>query len=253
MRHFITLLRNEIWKLLISPSTYIAAFLFLLVMGFLFQLILLEYASDPKEENPSITFFRLFFLPVFFMVPLLTMKSVAEERATGTIETLMTTPVTATEVILSKFCAGYLYYSLLWMFTGTFHILFYSFVQEDSLFDPYPIVGGYAYVAISGGLFLSLGIFASTLTRSQLIAGIVSFSLVFGFIVVGSFLDEMALPWIDQPRWVEILANHTDVLQHMRDFSSGIIDTRAIVLYASCSLAFLFLSILILEYREGGC
>ena len=230
MRHFITLLRNEIWKLLISPSTYIAAFLFLLVMGFLFQLILLEYASDPKEENPSITFFRLFFLPVFFMVPLLTMKSVAEERATGTIETLMTTPVTATEVILSKFCAGYLYYSLLWMFTGSFHILFYSFVQEDSLFDPYPIVGGYAYVAISGGLFLSLGIFASALTRSQLIAGIVSFSLVFGFIVVGSFLDEMALPWIDQPRWVEILANHTDVLQHMRDFSCGIIDTRAIVL-----------------------
>ena len=132
----------------------------------------MDYASDPKEENPSITFFRLFFVPVFFMVPLLTMRSVSEERSRGTIETLMTTPVTATEVILSKFTAGYLYYAVLWAFTGCFHILFYSFVQEDSLFDPYPIIGGYAYIAVSGTLFLSLGIFSSALTRSQLVAGL---------------------------------------------------------------------------------
>ncbi len=252
MRHFFTLLRNELWKLLITPSTYIAAFLFLLIMGFLFQLILLDYANDPKEENPSITFFKLFFIPVFFMVPLLTMKSVAEERASGTIENLMTTPVTVTEVILSKFAAGYIYYTLLWAFTGSFHILFFSFVQKDSIFDPYPIIGGYAYIAISGALFLSQGIFASSLTRSQLIAGIVSFTLVFGFIVVGSYLDELALLWVNQPEWIDTLAKHTDVLQHMRDFSSGIIDTRAIVLYVSCSLAFLFMSILIVEYSEGG-
>ena len=252
MRHFFTLLRAELWKLLINPSTYIAAFIFLLIMGFLFQLILLEYANDPKEESPSVTFFKLFFVPVFFMVPLLTMRSVAEERASGTIETLMTVPVTATEVILSKFCAGYIYYTALWAFTGSFHYLFFSFVQEDSIFDPYPIIGGYAYIAISGTLFLSLGIFASAMTRSQLIAGIVSFSLVFGFIVIGSYLDELALLWISQPAWVDQLAQHTDVIQHSRDFSSGIIDTRAIVLYASCSLAFLFLSILVLEYREGG-
>ena len=252
MRHFFTLLRAELWKLLINPSTYIAAFLFLLIMGFLFQLILLDYSSDPKEESPSLTFFKLFWVPVFFMVPLLTMKSIAEERSSGTIENLMTVAVTATEIILSKFCASYTYYALLWAFTGSFHYLFFSFVQEDSLFDPYPIIGGYAYIAISGTLFLSLGIFASAMTKSLLVAGIVSFSLVFGFIVVGSYLDELALLWIDQPAWIDQLAQHTDVLQHMRDFSSGIIDTRAIVLYASCSLAFLFLSILILEYREGG-
>ena len=247
-----TLLRSELWKLLVSPSTYIAAFLFLLIMGFLFQLILVDYASDPKEENPSITFFRLFFVPVFFMVPLLTMRSVSEERSRGTIETLMTTPVTATEVILSKFSAGYLYYAVLWAFTGCFHILFYSFVQEDSLFDPYPIIGGYAYIAVSGTLFLSLGIFSSALTHSQLVAGIASFSMVFGFIVVGSYLEDLALPFLSRPEWIGMLAKHTDVLQHMRDFSSGVIDTRAIVLYGSCSLAFLFLSILILEYREGA-
>ena len=252
MRHFTTLLRNELWKLLVNPSTYIAAFLFLFIMGFLFQLILVDYASNPKEENPSVTFFRLFFVPVFFMVPLLTMRSISEERARGTIETLMTTPVTATEVILSKFSAGYIYYAVLWALTGSFHILFYSFVQEDSIFDPYPIIGGYAYIAVSGTLFLSLGIFASALTRSQLVAGIASFSLVFGFIVVGSYLEDLAFPWLDNPDWIDMLAKHTDVLQHMRDFSSGVIDTRALALYGSCACAFLFLSILILEYREGA-
>ena len=137
-------------------------------------------------------------------------------------------------------------------FTGCFHILFYSFVQEDSLFDPYPIIGGYAYIAVSGTLFLSLGIFSSARTHSQLVAGIASFSMVFGFIVVGSYLEDLALPFLSRPEWIGMLAKHTDVLQHMRDFSSGVIDTRAIVLYGSCSLAFLFLSILILEYREGA-
>lgn len=252
MRHFFTLLRSELWKLLINPSTYIAGFLFLLIMGFMFQWLLDLYAKSPQEDNPSVLFFDLFFIPIFFMVPLLTMRSVAEERFTGTIENLMTTPVTVTEVVLSKYVAGYIYYIILWALTGAFHILFFAFAKEDSMFDPYPIIGGYTYIAISGLLFLAMGIFASSLTRSQLVAGIVSFSLVFGFIVLGSYWNELALLWTDDSLWVEMLAKHTDVLQHMNDFSSGVIDTRAIVLYVSCTLAFLFLSILRIEYREGA-
>jgi len=253
MRHYITLLRNELWKLMISPSTYIAAFLFLLMMGFLFHLILGEFATNPQDENPSEMFFKLFFLPVFFMVPLLTMRSIAEERNKGTIENLMTTPVTATEVILAKFSAVYIYYIALWALTGSFHYLFYIFVDQESVFDPYPIIGGYAYVAISGTLFLALGIFSSSITRSQLVAGIVSFSLVFGFLVLGSNLGEMAMLWQEEPAWFSSLADHANALEHMDSFSAGVIDTRAIVLYASCSAAFLFLSILIVEYQEGAC
>ena len=238
---------------MISPSTYIAAFLFLLMMGFLFHLILAEFATNPQDENPSEMFFKLFFIPVFFMVPLLTMRSIAEERNKGTIENLLTTPITVTEVILAKFSAGYVYYLALWALTGSFHYLFYHFVDDESVFDPYPIIGGYSYVAVSGILFLSLGIFASSLTRSQLVAGIVSFSLVFGFIVLGSNLGDIAMLWSDEPTWFTALADHVNVLNHMDSFSSGVIDTRAVVLYASCSAAFLFLSILIMEYQEGAC
>ncbi len=253
MRHFFTLLRNELWKLLINPGTYIAAFLFLLIIGFFFQAILNEFAKNPQDESPSVTFFRLWFVPIFFMVPLLTMKSIAEERNSGTIETLMTTPITATEVILSKFFASYIYYLALWLFTGSFHVLFFTFARDPDLFDPYPIFGGYLYLAVSGTLFLSLGIFASSMTRSQLIAGIVAFSLVFAFIVLGSNLSEMTIILENPPLWVESLVEHADVMKHMLDFSSGVIDTRAFFLFGSCAAAFLFMSILMLEYREGAC
>ena len=252
MRHFITLLRAEIWRLLISPSTYIAGFLFLLIMGFMFQWLLRVYALDPQDESPSVLFFRIFFVPIFFMVPLLTMRSIAEERKSGTIETLMTMPVTATEVVLSKYFASYLYYAALWMITASFHIVFYLFAQQDTIIDPYPIIGGYLYILVSGAFFLSLGIFASASTNSQLVAGIVGFSLVFAFIVVGSNIEDITVIATEQKYWIRQLSDHLDALQHMNDFSSGIIDTRAIVLYLSCAATFLLLSILMVEYREGA-
>ncbi len=252
MRHYITLLRHEIWKLFINPSTYIAAFLFLLIMGFMFSWLLDLYSTSPQDSSPSITFFRLFFIPVFFMVPLLTMRSVAEERSSGTIENLMTTPVTATEVILSKFTAGYLYYITLWLFTASFHIIFFTFAQENTSVDPYPIAGGYLFIAISGILFISLGIFASSLTESQLVAGIVSFTLVFAFIIGGSSLNELIVVIDTQPAWLDALSRHTNSMDHMNDFSSGVLDSRAFVFYISSAIFFLFLSVLVIEYREGG-
>lgn len=251
MRHFLTLLRNEIWRLLISPSTYIAGFLFLLVMGFLFQWMLRLYTSDPQDETPSTLFFGSFFIPVFFMVPLLTMRSIADERSSGTIENLLTTPVTITEIVLAKFAASYLYYCSLWIITASFHIIFFTYAQQDTIIDPYPLIGGYAYIFLSGLLFLSLGIFASSLTKSQLVSGILSFTLVFGFIVIGSNIEDLSVLAADQTHWIRQFSDHIDALQQMGDFSSGIIDTRAVVLYLSSSLTFLFLSVLAIEYRDG--
>jgi len=250
MKRFLPQLKHETWKLLISPSSYIAAFLFLLVMGFLFQILLVDFASGPQESHPSTLFFRLFFVPVFFMVPLLTMRSVAEERSAGTIETLFTTPVTVAEVVLAKFAAAYAYYLALWLFTATFHLVFKFYAQGDATVDPLPIASGYAYIALSGLLFLSLGILASSLTRSQLVAGILGFTLVFGFIVVGSYLDELMLLLEPRPEWTKALSRYVDSIAHMNDFAKGIVDTRAIVLYLSGCAAALFLSILKLEYQE---
>ena len=97
MKHYFTLLSHEVRMLLVNPSTYIAATLFLSVMGFMFTGILESYSKTPQDASPAQVFFSVFWFPVLFIVPLLTMKCLAEERRLGTIETLLTTPVEASD------------------------------------------------------------------------------------------------------------------------------------------------------------
>ena len=114
-----------------------------------------DYAviGDMHEVLPAVTFFRLFWIPVFFMVPLLTMKSLAEERRLGTLETLLTTPVTTTEVVLGKFGAAYVLYLLLWGSTAGFHYVLHYYARDARLLEAGPLVGGYVFIALSGLLF----------------------------------------------------------------------------------------------------
>ena len=95
--------------LLISPPTYIAAVLFVSLMGFLYWAILRGMINTPEESLPIVQFLKIFWIPVFFVVPLLTMRSVAGERSTGTLDTLMTTPTSRVAVILSKFSGAYIF------------------------------------------------------------------------------------------------------------------------------------------------
>src|SRR5882762_9519173 len=154
MRHFPTILSHEIRMLLVTPSTYIAAVIFLGMMGFVFTGILESYSKAAQEISPAHVFFQLFFWPVFFIVPLLTMKCLAEERRLGTIETLLTTPVSTTEVVLGKYGAAYFLYLALWGSTVVFFYILKKFSGDVRLLDSGPLVGGYLFIAISGLLFI---------------------------------------------------------------------------------------------------
>src|SRR6195952_5357382 len=159
MKHFFTLLSHEIRMLLVSPSTYLAGVLFLAFMGFIFTTILELYSKAPQEMSPAQIFFQLFWLPVLFMVPMLTMKCLAEERRLGTIETLLTTPVTTTEVVLGKYGAAYLLYLTLWGSTAGFFLILRKFSGDVRFMDTGPLLGGYLFIAVSGLLFVALGVF----------------------------------------------------------------------------------------------
>jgi ABC-type transport system involved in cytochrome c biogenesis permease component len=162
MRLFRILLAHELRMLLVSPATYIAATLFLLVMGFVFAGILETFTAAPQEAAPAAVFFQLFWLPVFFMVPLLTMKSLAEERRLGTLETLLTTPATTPQVVLAKFAAAYALYLSLWAATAGFFYILVRFGAQSQPVDLGPLLGGYLFIAVSGTLFIALGILASS-------------------------------------------------------------------------------------------
>jgi len=249
MRHYFTILSHEIRALLYNPSTYIAAVLFLLVMGFIFVGILSDYSKAPQETPPAAVFFQAFFIPVLFMVPLLTMKSFAEERRLGTLETLLTAPVSTAEVVLGKFTAAYLFYVLLWASTFGFHYILQLYARDTRYLDSGPLIGGYLFIAVSGLLFIAVGILASAVTRNQAVAGILSFTILLGLIVGLSYVSE--LPVLN----TEVLSPFKSAVEalripgHVEDFTHGIVDTRQVIFYLTGSTLALIFSILGVEAK----
>jgi ABC-2 type transport system permease protein len=249
MRHFPTIISHEIRALLYSASTYIAAVLFLFVMAYFFMTILEDYTRFPQENSPATEFFQLFWIPVWFMVPLLTMRSLAEERRLGTLETLLTTSVSTTEVVLGKFFASYLLYLLLWGSTVGFHYILHYFAPDPRLLAPGPLIGGYLFIAVSGLLYIAVGIFASSLTRSQSVAAIVCCVILIGLTIglkslaAAPFLNREALHTLKET------AESITVFEHLADFTHGVIDTRQIIYYVGGATLALIFSILGVEYK----
>ncbi|MEN9402321.1 MAG: hypothetical protein RL091_1024 [Verrucomicrobiota bacterium] len=249
MRHYFTILSHEIRALLYNPSTYIAAVLFLLVMGFIFVGILGDYSKAAQETPPAARFFEAFFVPVFFMVPLLTMKCFAEERRLGTLETLLTTPVSTAEVVLGKFTAAYLFYMLLWGSTLGFHYILHLYAQDIRYLDSGPLIGGYLFIAVSGLLFISIGVLASAVTRSQAVAGILSFTILLGLIGGLSYVSELNA--LNQGAFLPVKSalETLRIPSHVDDFTHGIVDTRQVFFYLTGSILALIFSILGVEAK----
>ncbi len=249
MKHYFTLLSHEVRMLLVNPSTYIAATLFLAVMGFMFTGILESYSKTPQDTSPAHVFFSIFWFPVLFIVPLLTMRCLAEERRLGTIETLLTTPVTTTEVVLAKYSAAYLLYVSLWGSTGGFFYILKKFAGDSTFLDSGPLVGGYLFVAVSGLLFIAIGVFASSLSRNQAVAGILAFTMLAGLIVGVGVLPDA--PWLNRDILLPLKSavEYAQVFSHYDDFTRGIVDTRQVLFYLSGTVLALIFSILGVEVK----
>ncbi len=250
MKHFFSLLFHELRALFMATATYAATVMFLLLMGGLYIIILEDFSVAPRDNLPGQDFFQLFWLPVFFMVPLLTMKSIAEERRLGTLETLMTTPVTAAEIVLSKFLAAYFFYCALWGLTLAFpwivSLSLDSVTAREVLLDKAVLKGGYLFIAISGLLFIAVGIFASSLTRSQLVAGMLSFSILFLLILGPPIILGQNLPLLG---WLQKPLDYLHIFRFLEDFMRGVVDTRPFFYYLSTTFLILGLSGLIVESK----
>jgi ABC-2 type transport system permease protein len=250
MKHFWTIFSHELRMLLVAPSTYIAAVFFLAVMGFMFTGILDLYSQTPQEISPAIAFFHYFPAAVLVMVPLLTMRCLAEERRLGTIETLLTTPVTTTEVVLGKYAAAYVLYLALWASTGGFFYILKKFASDPRLLDSGPLIGGYVFIAVSGLFFIAIGVLASALSRNQSVAGILCFTMLFGLIAGTYYLGSAA--WLNREALHPLKAavDYAQIYQHYEDFTRGVVDTRQLLFYVSGSILTLIFSILSVEAKQ---
>ncbi|MGD8440283.1 MAG: ABC transporter permease [Holophagae bacterium] len=238
------IVRRELIAYFSSPLAWIVMAAFLLLQGALFALIV-GYLSQPGQSTMSIlqaffggTIFFWFFLVV---APLITMRLVAEERRSGTIEVLLTSPVTETQVILGKFLASWAFYLTLWLPT----VIYVLMVKSRASIDWGAVAASYLGVVLFGAIFVSLGLFASTLTRNQIIAAVLAFT---GLIVLFGLPLLRGLMVSSSP--IAAVIDHTDLWQHMADFSKGIVDTRHLVYGLSLTVLFLFLSTKSLELAK---
>jgi ABC-2 type transport system permease protein len=168
---------------------------------------------------------------VLFMLPMVTMRTYAEEKRSGTIELLLTSPVTDFEIIMGKFLGALALYGIM-LAVSLIHILIlFKFGRPEWK----PIITAYLGLLLLGGCFISLGLFISSLTKNQIVAGMVTFA-VFLFLWVITWMGSFAGPT------VETITSYLSIIEQWDDFGKGVIDTSHLIYYLSFITFGLFLT-----------
>jgi ABC-2 type transport system permease protein len=234
MRNAWIVARRELYAYLASPIAYGVAAAFLLLCGIFF----VGGVTQWQDANLQSLFASLSIV-LLFIAPLLTMRLLARERDQGTIELLFTAPLRDWEVVLGKFLASYLFFLAMIALTG----LYVPVVVRYGTPDLGIVAAGYLGLALLGAALIALGLFTSSLTRSQVVAAALGFGI--GLVL---WLLEAISPVLGRAR--ETIAYLTPAGHYYR-FLEGIIDTRALVYLAGFTFVFLFLAAQVLEAKRG--
>ena len=235
--------KRELMSFFFSPIAYIVLVGVLLVNG-ISCIILIQFMNDqPTDVSVFAIFFNSFFswLALIVMTPLITMKLFAEEKKTGTYESLMTTPLQNGEYVMAKFLAGYAFYVILWAPTVIYFILVNTFTATP--LEKAPVYGGFIGLLLIGLLAISMGCVGSSLTSNQIVAAVITFALFGGLLLIGF------LPYAVGGKWREVF-QYFSMISHMEELVQGILDWRRVIFYLSGSIFFLFLTYKIVESRQ---
>lgn len=218
---------RELRSYFASPLAYVAAAFFMLVSGYLFSLIL--YNTRQASLTPLFSNLAVVFL---LITPMLTMRLFADERRTGTIELLMTSPVTDRALVIGKYLASVLYLAFLLLLTFVFPVILMISSQPD-----WATVGlGYLSTLLLGASFMAIGTLASSLTANVILSAIITFALslvVWLLPAAGQMFGGTASD----------VLTYLSVIQHQQSMGRGVLDTTDLLFYASFIFACVFLTI----------
>ncbi|HYT60990.1 MAG TPA: ABC transporter permease [Haliangiales bacterium] len=250
MRVYLTLVRRELGAFFVSLTGYVIIASVLLLLGLCFTDMLAKLNDDPQGVLEPMTelFYSTwyFWLILLLTAPVITMRSFAFEKWSGTFETLMTTPVSDWQVVLAKFTGTLLFYVLTWLpLFGCIAVVRYL-TREPTLLDPWTTASTFFGIVMIGCLYMSMGCFASALTRSQIMAAMISFVIGLGLFIL-SLRRLVPAPSAD---WAARVFSYISLSEHMEDFVRGFVDTRHVVFYLSLMLFFLFLTLKVVESRR---
>lgn len=228
--------KREMLSYFFSPIAYVAMTLFLFVAGFTFR-----EDFQPGQPATMRAIFEWMVWLLVFIVPVLCMGLLAQEWSSGTIETLMTAPVSETEVVLGKFFGSLGFFVVLLAPTLLYVVMLRIFARPEYG----PIFSGYLGILLVGALFVAIGLFCSSITRSQVVAAVTASAILFLITIVPWWLSTKATL---SPFWRGVADQ--SVFRRYTDFSKGIIDLGNLVFFIAITAVFLFLTIKILESRR---
>lgn len=249
MQAFATLWRREMGGFFLSLSGYVVMATILLLLGLSFVDIVTKLSATPTEAPISEVFYQTlyFWLILLLTTPVITMRSFALEKFSGTFETLMTVAVSDWQVVLAKFAGALTFYLVAWLpLVGYIAALQFFSGQHSLRLDPSIILTTFLGILLIGSLYISLGCLASALTKSQIVAAILSYGMGLALFILSlrSIMSDPARGF-----WNAVLV-HISMAEHMQDFARGIVDTRYLVFYGSASAVFLFLTHRVVESRR---
>jgi len=242
MRNVLTIWRKEMRSYFVSPIAYLLLTMFALIFGFFFwnalgYFVLMGMESQmcgqmfPMNLNEEVIRPLLSNASVIglFFIPMITMRLFAEEKRTGTIELLVTSPIRDTEIIIGKWLAALTLYATMLLFTA----LNFAFLFKYGNPDWKPLAIGYLGLLLQAGGLLAIGTFISTLTKNQIIAGAATF---------GVCLLLWVLEWVsgyETAAWAKVLA-YMSVITHFESFAKGVLDMKDAIFYLTVIFVGLF-------------
>jgi ABC-2 type transport system permease protein len=234
MRQVVQIFRREFQTYFVSPIAYIVIAIFLLVTGWFFFTTFFLFNQATLRN-----FFSM--LPVIFafVVPAISMRLIAEELNIGSYETLLTLPVTYLDVILGKFLACVAFVAAMLVPTLAYAVT----VSALGELDWGPVIGGYVGALLLGGAFAAVGLFASALTRNQIIAFILGVAICFSLTLIDKMLFFL-------PRSLLGVFAYLGADYHFQNISKGIIDSRDVIYFLSVSFVALYGAHLVLQEKN---
>ena len=244
---YLTLTRRELGSFFVSFIGYVVLAIAALLMGLCFVILVSSLEHLPLSLSILDLFLNFFFwMILLFSAPVITMRLFALEKSLGTFETLMTAPVNDFQVICAKFTAALVFYMILWLPLLLYIVLLRYFTNTPNIADAGALEGMFLGIFLLGCLYMAMGCFASALTKNQIIAAMISFAMGLGLYSLSFVAEHFPL----QQTWANEILSSASVRAHLQNFSHGIIDTRAVVFYASLTVFFLFLTHRAVESRR---
>ncbi len=237
MRNILTMAQREIGAYFLSPIAYAVLAVFLFSSGLAFGLGTFSAGSEASMRQ---VFEFWIVLILLFVLPMLTMRLISDELRSGTIETLMTAPVTEIEVVLGKFLGGMMFFAILLAGTLLYPIILSMYGDIDLMF----LTCHYLGLFLLGSLYVAVGLFFSTLTKHQVVAVLASSALL----ALMTFASHAMANRMEG--WLKVLLQQLSVRTHFHDFVRGMVDLNHLVFFVTMTALFLFLSVKLLEMRR---